>query len=990
MSTSNTWKSLQEVLQARAADSEAVGNSGLLLYSLGNTKYPRDVSYHTLHHRAKETSVILQNLKAFKKNKPFVLHFDDHWDTILWFWAVLLAEGLPVLSSPFSNVEEHRRKHIRGLSSLLESPICVTRSKLLHLFGDEHGMQLYTVEVLENGAQTLPSVPVKKDNSDDDRKTEFSGDTKDKVAMLMLTSGSTGNSKAVELSHSQILSSVAGKSSVRQLPSDRPFLNWIGLDHVGALVEIHLHALWHGVSQVHVNAVDIISSPTSFLDLLSRHRVSRTFAPNFFLARLVSGLRALGDTQRTLPPRWDLSNLVFLVSGGEANDTKTCVDLSTLLQPYGSPCNVIAPGFGMTETCAGCIYNIECPHYDMANNRTVASLGKCVEGIKMRIISNGTTAESANTGVAGELQVSGPIVFSGYYRNPGATSKAFTPDGWFRTGDQATIDINGRLSVIGRTDDVININGIKIIAADVQTLLEQVLASRVSRLIVFGTRAAHTEQITICYVPVCCPVSARDMIEIENIAFKACMSIAAVQPFIFYLREQSLALLPTSALGKISRSKMRSLFQEHKFDEETESYQQTLRHIKKRLNESFKERMATKNVETTLVENFAEILGLSPEDVGLNTSLFDLGFSSMNFVQLKHHIDARYATDIPLVTILNAPTAISLASILDPKSKATQSLGYDPVVTFRSEGNKTPLWLIHPGVGEVLVFVALAKHMEADRPLYAMRAPGFEKDQNCFTSIEEAVESYATAIRSRQPQGPYAIAGYSYGGMLAFEIAKKLNTGIKAQIQPVQDLAASTEPPRKRIKLSIMDNPKAEVNTEDAVRFLGILNLPPNIKWRMRQLNWHMCLLNLVYFLGLSDEDRVENIDQDAFQELSAEESLNEVLDNADIIRLKELGLEKAHLNRWSNVAYSLQSMAVDYEPTDKVDAIDVFHCEPLKAAAPSSEVWVKDHLSKWKKYSRTTPIYHAVCGAHYTMLNSEHVVGFAVQLKSALQSRGL
>lgn len=97
-------------------------------------------------------------------------------------------------------------------------------------------------------------------------------------------------------------------------------------------MERHLHALWHDVGQVNVSTVDVISSPRIFLELISQRQVSRSFASNFFLARLISEIQALESAQYTERSNWDFSNMVFLVSGGEANDVRTCVELSGLLE----------------------------------------------------------------------------------------------------------------------------------------------------------------------------------------------------------------------------------------------------------------------------------------------------------------------------------------------------------------------------------------------------------------------------------------------------------------------------------------------------------------------------------------------------------------------------------------------------------------------------------------------------------------------------------
>jgi hypothetical protein len=107
------------------------------------------------------------------------------------------------------------------------------------------------------------------------------------VAALMLTSGSTGACKAVALTHAQILASLAGKLSHMPLSPSSTILNWIGLDHVGSLTELHLSAMLAGRSQIQVLASEVIADPLVFLRLLTKHRVTRTL-PTFFCISLLS------------------------------------------------------------------------------------------------------------------------------------------------------------------------------------------------------------------------------------------------------------------------------------------------------------------------------------------------------------------------------------------------------------------------------------------------------------------------------------------------------------------------------------------------------------------------------------------------------------------------------------------------------------------------------------------------------------------------------
>ncbi|KAI1371714.1 acetyl-CoA synthetase-like protein [Hypoxylon crocopeplum] len=969
---------LQDVLRRQAESSR---QRRLLFYPLGNTSHAIEVTYGDLFHQAKHNSFRVRSLEEFKVSQPLLLHFDDHWDTILWFWSVLLAGGVPVISTPFSNAEEDRSQHIKALSGLLQAPVCFTRSRLLPLFDKDQYFRLKTVETLLGearagsaqcerpqcnvcGGDSVNAVLDGVQNMDSDvcgsNSEEAIARRKDSTMMLLLTSGSTGNAKAVKFTHSQVLAAVAGKAALRPNPPDQPFLNWIGLDHVAGLIEIHLQALWLGVDQVHASAADVVPSPRIFLDLLSRHRVSRTFAPNFFLARLVSTI----DVSEAAEREWDLSGLLGVVSGGEANDVKTCLAASTMFQNLGASTEVLIAGFGMTETCAGSIYNGQCPSYDIAQGNVIASLGKCISGAEMRITSPESITGLAGPDEVGGLEVRGSVVFGGYYRNQNATDEAFTTDRWFRTGDRGFIDGNGNLNLVGRSKDVININGVKIATGDIQEAIEQALGDQVGRLVVFASKTAYTERVTVAYVPAMFPISDETAAAIARLATRACLLRTGTCPLIFPLLEQSLPKLSISTLGKISRVKAAVLFANGEFDRDIEFHEHAMRRAAKN-SRKCDMKWATQ-AETQLIEDVAEALDTNAGmlDIHADTCVFDIGFTSMHVIKLKYRIDRRLGMDFPVVHIIKNLSIRSLAANIDahvhrPKSldlEHTPVRSYDPVIVLRPEGIKTPLWLVHPGVGEVLIFVRLAQNLARDnRPVFALRAAGFEPGQQFFSSIQETVDIYTAAIRRRQPHGPYALAGYSYGAMLAFEIAKRLE------------------------------------GDGAVVRFLGSFNLPPHIKTRIRQLDWSTCLLNLAHFLDLLPENVSDSLVADgALDRLPHAVAMQQVLEMANAPRLKELGLDRKALMRWVDVAYSLQSMAMDYNPSGKVDSIDVFHAIPLKAVSNSREQWLCENLSRWEDFVREPPRFHGVQGAHYTMISAQYVKSFASTLMKALKARGL
>lgn len=134
-------------------------------------------------------------------------------------------------------------------------------------------------------------------------------------------------------------------------------------------------------------------------------------------------------------------------------------------------------------------------------------------------------------------------------------------------------------------------------------------------------------------------------------------------------------------------------------------------------------------------------------------------------------------------------------------------------------------------------------------------------------------------------------------------------------------------------------------DSED-IRFLGLFNLQPHIKARIRQLNWNSCLLHLVSFAGLVTEDFLEKNANAVFYRLPRAEALECVIDAAEKPPLKSLGLGPDALARWAGVSFGLQSMATEYGPSGQVNCINVFHC-PLKAVAESHKESMRDHLSR-------------------------------------------
>ncbi|MFD0473785.1 thioesterase domain-containing protein [Nonomuraea thailandensis] len=292
--------------------------------------------------------------------------------------------------------------------------------------------------------------------------------------------------------------------------------------------------------------------------------------------------------------------------------------------------------------------------------------------------------------------------------------------------------------------------------------------------------------------------------------------------------------LPRTALGKIQRALLRRRLDEGEFA----ARQRWAAELTGRRRGAHLP--PRDGAERAVARVYADLFGLRPGEVGATANFLELGGTSLDVLRLKQRLRRDFpGRDLPATAILRAPTVRALAALLD--GGTGRHAPYDPVVPLQQSGAGTPLFCVHPGVGEVLVFVNLAGYFTGERPFHALRARGFGPGEPHFGSFEEMVSCYVDAIRLRQPAGPYAIAGYSYGGAVAFEIAKALE------------------------------------RLGERVDFVGIFNLPPHIRRRMNELDFTEGALHLALFLDLLAPAEAGAL-QPALRDLPAQRQIDRIM----------------------------------------------------------------------------------------------------------------
>ncbi|KAG2362950.1 atromentin synthetase [Suillus spraguei] len=851
-----------------------------------------------------------------------VVYLTEHEDNMAAVWACLLAGYVPCLQPALSAQQAHKEGHVAHIKNLFGSSIWLTNESGAEQISTISGLEVHLFSELKASAETFT---VSADWVAYEAKP-------DDEAILFLTSGSTGFSKAVVHTHRTILAACRAKGQSYGLTSESRVLNWVGFDHVAGSLEMHITPLLFGASQLHVHASAILADPLRLLSLIDEKSIELAFAPNFLLSKLTRDLEKRTD----LFGQFDLSSIKRINSGGEAVVSKTAqafaATMKRLSKNPSAVSFVISAGFGMTETCAGCIYDpvdvlVTEPAHEFLD------LGRPINGCEMRIVDPADGATLRPDGESGELQVRGPMVFGG----------------WYRTGDVGIIE-NGVMRLSGRIKDTVIVHGVSYGIPELETHLQTVEGVTHSFLAAAPYRAPgqETEGFIIFYSP----TFDLDGADASTKLFATHRALRDICVKMVTLPPQFIVPIPVSqmektTLGKLSRARLTSLFKQG----------QLAKHIarsEKLLSEARGATFVAPSSETekALAKIYAGIFNLAESEMSASDNFFELGGTSIDVIRLKREGEAHFGLpEIPTIQILKHPVISSLANYVNALlSKDSQTEEYDPIVPLQLTGNKTPIFFVHPGVGEVLIFVNLAKYFQNERPFYALRARGFEPGHPFFTSMDEMVSCYAAAVKRTQATGPYAIAGYSYGGVVAFEVAKRLEA------------------------------------MGDEVKFTGLINIPPHIADRMHEIDWTGGMLNLSYFLGLVSKHDANDL-APALRPMTRKEQLEVVWKLSPPDRLVELQLTPEKLDHWVDIAGSLIECGKDYNPSGSVSAVDVFYAIPLRG---SKSDWLNNQLKPWSGFSRGEPSYTDVPGQHYTLMDFDHVPQFQKIFRSRLEARGL
>jgi len=430
--------------------------------------------------------------------------------------------------------------------------------------------------------------------------------------------------------------------------------------------------------------------------------------------------------------------------------------------------------YGPTEA------SVDCVHTHVTDVSLTGVIGRPLPNNRLYILDE--NLRPTPIGVEGELFIGGIQLARGYLNQPEQTEKAFIPNPFipgervYRTGDVAMFRTDGNIVYCGRKDRQIKLRGQRIELGEIEDVINKYQSVQRAAVLI---RTLYDAPAVVAFIEFNSSI-AEDQLVDEKETLKLYVS-ERLPRFMYPSLIAHLPTLPTSTSGKINRRALMEL--------DLTPFHDTNPDIG----------LPQSDVEVALHKIFSDILKTDPSQLGVTHDLFSVGLNSLLAVQAAVSVGDSFKLNIGLnniylrfafpsffsppllLTIVYRPTIRELSNVIidamgqdQRQIMAAEDSDNDYLIEFlpmKKKGIHPRMFIVHDITGMATPFMRLGAYMPNE--MWAIGDKYFGSVDG-FTTIEEMADHYITLIRGVQPQGPYLIAGYSMGGLVALVIADKL------------------------------------------------------------------------------------------------------------------------------------------------------------------------------------------------------------------------
>jgi amino acid adenylation domain-containing protein/non-ribosomal peptide synthase protein (TIGR01720 family) len=725
----------------------------------------------------------------------------------------------------------------------------------------------------------------------------------DNLAYLIYTSGSTGRPKGMQITHrnvTRLFDAAAG---------------WFSFDERDVWTMFHSYAfdfsVWEfwGALRYGGRLIVVPYWVSRSADLLSELLAEEQVT---VLNQTPSAFRELLQLENGEDgPR--KNSLRLVIFGGEALDPP---GLAPWFEGRGDNAPQLVNMYGITETTVHVTYRPI--HADDVKQRSNV-IGRAIPDL--RIFTLDRRLKPVPREIPGEMYIGGLGVGRGYWNRPELTAERFLPDPFserpgeriYKSGDLARQRSDGDLEYIGRIDHQVKIRGFRVELHEIEAALAE--HPSINQALVATYEDGSGGRLLVAYI-----VGQAG----------ANLEVAEARRFLGeklpdYMIPSTLTLLdgfPLTPSGKIDRRALPP--------------PDRLRGTHNRALVGPRDPL-----ELQLKRIWEDVLEVS--SIGVKDNFFELGGHSLLAMRLKARIEEELQTTLSMTTLFRGATIEDLAGFLRRQSAAPN---WSPLVALQPHGSKRPLFLVHAAGGSSLCFAEASRHFDSGRPLYGLQASGLEEGQSPLTRIDQMADQYIAAIRTIQPDGPYLLGGWSMGGVVAYEMARRL-----------------LEQGERTGRLILLDSvaPTAYAHYDDEDQILLLLNFAQHLGLSPSHLSlpWN--------------ELRQKNFDEQ-LDWITRQSKVSDLLPPDvgldDVIRL--FSVFKAHLQALRNY----QSAPLDVR----------LHILRASDRFPGDRC---DLTLGWDRLASGEILVDEAPGNHYSMIHRPHVEALCAMIRGRLESEG-
>lgn len=554
--------------------------------------------------------------------------------------------------------------------------------------------------------------------------------TPESIAYVIYTSGSTGKPRGVLLTHAGLVNYNSNAARMYAITSNDRVLQFCSISFDIAIEEMFI--TWLSGATLVFKTKEMPLAVPEFLAWTERQGITVLDLPTAYWHEWVHEFAQL---EKVVP-----AGLRLVIVGGEKPSSLAYAKWANSAAKNVRWINT----YGPTETSI-CVTAFE-PKYEAgAAIPENIPIGRALANVQVYLLD--ADLNPVPVGDPGELHVGGVGVARGYLNRPELTAEKFIPDPFsaqpgarlYKTGDLARCLPSGDIEFLGRADDQVKIRGFRVELGEIETLLGKYPGIR--DVAVVAREDANGGKQLVAYFTAT-QASRPVVAEIRR-----------------YLREQlpdhmvpsafvALAAMPLTPNGKVNRRELPA--------PQLETSSETFA-------------IATDPLQAQLVKIWEEVLDRRP--IGIRDNFFELGGHSLTAARLMHRIGQALGKTLPLAMLFHAPTIEQLATVLQQDE---WSQHWSSLVPVQTSGAQPAFFCIHGVGGNVVGFNRLGRHMAPDYPFYGLQSQGLDGKSPRLSSIEAMASHYIAEMRSVQPHGPYFLGGFSFGGLVGYEIAQQL------------------------------------------------------------------------------------------------------------------------------------------------------------------------------------------------------------------------